>query len=82
MNIFVHLSILMAPTLAMRLRRLAADSLKRLVQLFHFVRSQRLSPENWCFCVEKGVFFGFGGHFGVFWAILGRKTDTFSRFLL
>jgi hypothetical protein len=39
-----------------------------------------LSPENWCFCVENGVFFGFGDHFGVFWAILGRKTGTFSYF--
>ena len=66
----------------MRLRRLAADSLKRLVQLFHFAWRERLSPENWCLCVENGVFFGFGDHFGVFWAILGRETGTFSRFLL
>ena len=57
-------------------------TVERLVQLFHFVRSQRLSPENWCFCVEKGVFFGFGDHFGVFWAILGRKPGTFSHFLV
>ena len=64
----------------MRLRRLAADSLKRLVQLLHFAWRERLSPENWCFCVENGVFFGFGDHFGVFWAILGRKTGTFSYF--
>jgi hypothetical protein len=27
------------------------------------------------------VFFGFWGHFGVFWAILGRKPGTFSHFL-
>ena len=26
------------------------------------------------------MFFGFGDHFGVFWAILGRKTGTFSYF--
>ena len=64
----------------MRLRRLVADSLKRLVQLLHFAWRERLSPENWCFCVENGVFFGFGDHFGVFWAILGRKTGTFSYF--
>ena len=80
MNIFVHLSILMAPTSAVRLRRLVADSLKRLVQLLHFVRSQCLSPENWCLCVENGVLPGFWGHFGVFLAILGRKTGTFSYF--
>ena len=65
----------------MRLRRLAADSLKRLVQLLHFAWRERLSPENWCFCVENGVFFGFGDHFGVFWAILGRKPGVFSHFL-
>lgn len=64
----------------MRLRRLVADSLKRLVQLLHFVRSQCLSPENWCLCVENGVLPGFWGHFGVFLAILGRKTGTFSYF--
>jgi hypothetical protein len=40
-----------------------------------------LSPENWCFCVENGVFFGFGDHFGVFLAIWGCKTGTFSHFL-
>ena len=68
------------PTSAVRLRRLVADSLKRLVQLLHFAWRERLSPENWCFCVENGVFFGFGDHFGVFWAILGRKTGTFSYF--
>jgi len=69
-------------TLAMRLRRLAADSLKRLVQLLHFAWSRRLSPENWCLGVENSAFFGFWGRFGVFWAILGRKTGTFFRFLL
>ena len=62
-------------------RRLVRRTVERLVQLFHFVRSQRLSPENWCFCVEKGVFFGFGGHFGVFLVIFGRETGTFSHFL-
>jgi hypothetical protein len=31
---------------------------------------------------RNGVFFGFGGHFGVILAILGRETGTFSRFLL
>ena len=65
----------------MRLRRLAADSLKRLVQLLHFAWRKGLSPENWCFCVENGVFFGFGDHFGVFLAIWGCKTGTFSHFL-
>ena len=65
----------------MRLRRLAADSLKRLVQLHHSAWCERLSPENWCLCVENGVFFGFGDHFGVFWAILGRKPGVFSHFL-
>ena len=62
-------------------RRLVRRTVERLVQLFHFVRSQRLSPENWCFCVEKGVFFGFGGHFGVFLVIFGRETGTFTHFL-
>jgi len=68
------------PTLAMRLRRLAADSLKRLVQLLHFAWSRRLSPENWCLGVENSAFFGFWGRFGVFWAILGRKTALFLIF--
>jgi hypothetical protein len=27
------------------------------------------------------VFFGFGGHFGVFLVIFGRETGTFSHFL-
>ena len=67
-------------TSAMRLRRLVADSLKRLVQPNHFAWPRCLSPENWCFCVENRVIFGFWGYFGSFLAILGRKTDTFSHF--
>ena len=58
----------------MRLRRLVADSLKRLVQLIHFAWSRRLSPENWCFGGENGVFFGFGDDFGVFWVIFGGQS--------
>jgi len=69
------------PNVSGHRRRLVRRTVERLVQLFHFVRSQRLSPENWCFCVEKGVFFGFGGHFGVFLVIFGRETGTFSHFL-
>ncbi len=65
----------------MRLRRLAADSLKRLVQLIHFAWSRRLSPENWCFGSENGLFFGFEGYFGVFLVIFGRETGTFTHFL-
>ena len=61
-------------------RRLVRRTVERLVQLFHFVRSRCLSPENWCLGVENGVFFWFWGHFGVFLAILGRKTSTFSSF--
>jgi hypothetical protein len=53
----------------------------RLVQLHHSAWCERLSPENWCFCVENNVFFGFWGYFGVFLAILGRKTGTFFHFL-
>ena len=68
-------------TSAMRLRRLAADSLKRLVQLIHFAWSRRLSPENWCFGSENGLFFGFEGYFGVFLVIFGRETGTFTHFL-
>ena len=64
----------------MRLRRLVADSLKRLVQLFHSAWRERFSPENWCLGVENGVFFGFWSHFGVFLVFLGRKTSTFSSF--
>ena len=62
-------------------RRLVRRTVQRLVQLFHFAWRVRLSPENWCLGVENGVFFGFGGHFGVFLAILGRKTSTFPHFL-
>ena len=62
-------------------RRLVGRTVERLVQLFHFAWPRRLSPENWRVCVENGVFFGFWGHFGVFWAILGRKPGTFSHFL-
>jgi hypothetical protein len=57
-------------------------TVERLVQLLHSAWSRRSSPENLCFCVENGVFFGFWGYFGVFLAILGRKTGTFFRFLL
>ena len=73
---------LFRPTSAMRLRRLAADSLKRLVQLHHSAWCERLSPENWCLGVENGAFFGFGDDFGVFLAILGRKTSTFPSFFV
>jgi hypothetical protein len=73
--------IILSPNVSGHRRRLVRRTVERLVQLFHFVRSQRLSPENWCFCVEKGVFFGFGGHFGVFLVIFGRETGTFSHFL-
>ena len=76
------ISVFLRSTSAMRLRRLAADSLKRLVQLIHFAWSRRLSPENWCFGSENGLFFGFEGYFEVFWAILRCTTGTFSRFLL
>jgi hypothetical protein len=31
----------------------------------------RLSPENWRFGVENGMFSGLGGHFGAFLGILG-----------
>ena len=65
----------------MRLRRLVADSLKRLVQLLHSAWSRQLSPENWCLGVENGLFPEFGGHFWVFLAILGRKPGTFPHFL-
>ena len=65
----------------MRLRRLVADSLKRLVQLLHSAWSRQLSPENWCLGVENGLFPEFGGHFWVILAILGRKTGTFPHFL-
>ena len=61
-------------------RRLVRRTVQRLVQLFHFVRSRCLSPENWYLGVENGVFFGFGDDFGVFWVIFRRKTSTFSSF--
>ncbi len=66
----------------MRLRRLAADSLKRLVQLHHSAWCERLSPENWCLGVENGVFFGF---WGLFWGVfgdLGVQTRCFFSFFV
>ena len=55
-------------------------TVQRLVQLFHFVWRERLCLENWRLGVENGAFFCFWGHFGVFLAILGRKTSTFPSF--
>ena len=61
-------------------RRLRRVVVERLVQLFHFAWSRRLSPENWCLGVENGVFFSFWGHFGVFLAFWGAKLVLFSHF--
>jgi len=69
------------PNVSGHRRRLVRRTVERLVQPNHFAWPRCLSPENWCFCVENNVFFGFWGYFGVFLAILGRKTDTFSHFL-
>ena len=63
-------------------RRLVRRTVQRLVQLFHFAWSRRLSPENWCWGVENGAFFGFGDDFGVFWVIFRRKTSTFPSFFV
>ena len=62
-------------------RRLVRRTVERLVKLLHFALPRRLSPENWCFCVENGVLFRFWGYFGVFLVIFGRETGTFSHFL-
>ncbi len=69
-----------ARTSAMRLRRLVADSLKRLVQLIHFAWPGRLSPENWCFGGENGLFFGFWGYLGCFWRFWGANPVFFLIF--
>jgi hypothetical protein len=64
----------------MRLRRLVADSLKRLVQLFHSAWRERFSPENWCLGVEMARVSGFGAIWGVLGDFWVQNRHFFSFF--
>ena len=61
-------------------RRLVRRTVERLVQLLHFAWPKRLSPENWCFCVENGVFFRFWGSFWGDFGDFGTRNRHFFSF--
>ena len=61
-------------------RRLVRRTVQRLVQLFHFAWSRRLSPENWCLSAENGVFSICGAILGCFWRFWGAKPALFLIF--
>lgn len=63
--------------LVVRLKRLAADGLKRQVQLLHSARMRNLSPENWSFGVINGVFSWLWGYLG---GVLGSFGVTKPNF--